>query len=270
MNYIILSVTSLIFIFLFWPLFPQLVRDWLANPDYSHGFLILPLSLYFLWRKRKELIDTPVVPSVFGIFIILAGLILYIFGKMGFQLFLQYISMLVVLFGLVYAQAGRPMAKAAAFPIAYLIFMFPLPQLVYTTVTFHLSILSTKASYLALRLFGINAMREGNIIDLPTCRLVVATPCSGLRSLIVFMAASLAIGFVFQKGIRERVILFIISIPLAVFINTLRLFVTAFIINMLRLTDVPIGIHDRAGDAAAIAGFLILFWLSDFMAKKKK
>ena len=269
MGYLTLSITSILFMLLYWPLFPSLVKEWINFPDYSHGFLILPVSIYFLWRKREELKNAAIAPSAAGIVIILAGLALHILGKLGFQLFLQYCSMLVVLFGLVYAQGGPAIARQAAFPIAYLIFMIPLPQIVYTTVTFHLSLLSTKLSYLVLKLAGVPAAIEGNIIGLPTCRLVVATPCSGLRSIIVFTAASVAIGYLYQKSLKNRAILFASGLALAVLMNTIRLFVTAYIAYIFKLPEVPMTVHDRTGIAVVIAGFGILYWLSDQLAKKR-
>jgi len=262
-------ITTILFILLYLAVFPRLFREWFETDDYSHGFLIPLISIYFLWRKRAELKNTPVSGSAGGIFFIAAGLILYILAKTGSQFFLQACSMLIVLFGLVYAQAGPSIAKKTAFSIAYLIFMIPLPQLVYTTITFHLGLFSTKLTYFLIRALGISAAREGNIIDLPTCRLIVATPCSGLRSLIVFMAASLAIGYIFQKSIAKRALLFGIGIALAVLMNTLRLTVTAFIANMLKLKAIPPVVHDRTGIAVVILGFILLFLINDFLAKRK-
>ena len=264
-----LVITAILFILLYLPLFPHLVKDWIDTPDYSHGFLIPLLSLYFLWRKREELKKTAVSPAGLGVVFVLAGVVVYILGKIGYQLFLQYLSMLVVLFGFVYAEAGWKMAKKIFFSIAYLIFMIPPPDLVYTTVTFHLGLFSTKLAYFFIRLLGINAGREGNIINLPTCQLIVAAPCSGLRSLIVLMAASLAIGYIFQKSIAKRAALFISSIIIAVIMNTARLVATALFAHMLKATVVPQAIHDRAGIVATIVGFGILFFLNDLLAKKK-
>jgi exosortase len=186
---------------------------------------------------------------------------------MGYQDFLQYLSMLIVLFGLVYANLGAAFAKIAFFPISYLIFMIPLPQLVYTNITFHLRLLSTEMAYFLIRLFGIHATRQGNIIELPTCTLVVATPCSGIRGLIVFMAASLALGYLFQKGAAKKLILFIFGIFLALLMNTLRLTLTAATVNMLKLPEVPSYIHDAYGYVVLILGLLILFGASNLLNK---
>ena len=262
-------ITAVLFILLYLPVFPWLLKEWSAMPDYSHGFLIPLVSIYFLWKKREELKKTPISPSAIGFLYVCAGLILYMLARMGFQFFLQAFSMLIVLFGLVYAQAGLALAKKTAFSIAYLIFMIPLPQLVYTTITFHLGLLSTKAAFFFVRLFGIGATREGNIINLPTCQLVVAAPCSGIRGLIIYLAASFAIGYIFQRSILKRVVLVLIAVILAFVMNTVRLLATALIADMLKVTEIPQAIHDRTGIITTIIGFMLLFWINDLLTKKK-
>ncbi len=268
MGYVQLATNIVLFTLLYLPLFPELVTEWMTVEDYSHGFFIPILSIYFLWRNRESLKNTRISPSASGVLFILSGVILYISARMGYQFFLQCFSMLIVLFGLVYAQAGREMAKKTAFSISYLVFMIPLPQLVYTTITFHLRLFSTRLAFFFIKLFGISAMREGNIINLPSCKLVVATPCSGLRSLIVFMAISLALGYIFQKNIKNRVLLFISSIILAVLMNTVRLVSTAYIAYMRNLQEILPSIHDTTGIVVLIIGFLILFTINDLLSRK--
>lgn len=269
MRYAKLAVTSILFILLYLSVFGPLVKEWMSVEDYSHGFLIPLIALYFFWHKRDELKKVPIAPSVTGVVFILAGLTLYIAARVGYQFFLQCLSMLVVLFGIVYAYAGPRMAKKAAFPIAYLIFMIPLPQLVYTTITFHLRLLSTKMAYFVIGLVGISATREGNIINLSTCSLVVANPCSGLRGLIVFMAASLALGYIFQDSVKKRTLLFFSAVALAVVLNTARLVITAFLADILELDKVSAVIHDTTGMVMMILGLFILFALNEFLKKAR-
>jgi len=264
-----LIITVVLFLVLYLPLFPQLIKEWLSNPDYSHGFFIPLLSLYFLWRKKDELKNTAISPSGAGLLMVFSGLILYALALFGYQFFFQCVSMLIVLFGLVYAHGGKELAKKTAFSVFYLIFMIPPPQLIYTTVTFHLGLLATRLAFFLIKLFGVGATRQGNIINLPTCTLVVAAPCSGVRSLLTFMAASLAIGYIFQKDIKKRAILFVSSIALAVVMNTLRLFATGYIAHLQRLPEIPQNIHDTAGIVSIIVGFILLFLINDFLTKKK-
>jgi len=268
MHIINTSVNIILFGLLYFPIFPQLFYEWKDNPDYSHGFIIPIISLYFIWRKRNDFKGTAISPSITGLFVIFLGLLIYSMAKLSGVSSFQYFSMLFVISGLVYAQAGKNMLKKTFFPIFYLIFMFPIPSLLYTTITFRLRLFATYISYTIIRLFGINAAREGNIINLPHCQLIVATPCSGIRSLITFMAASLAIGYIFQENNIKRALLFGFSILLAILMNIIRLVLTAVISHALKVTEVPPSVHDAAGYAVLVIGFLILFVVNDYLKKK--
>ncbi|MCM8790683.1 MAG: exosortase/archaeosortase family protein [Candidatus Omnitrophica bacterium] len=269
MEYIKLAITFLFFALLYLPVVGPLIKEWISVEDYSHGFLIPLISLYFLWHKREDLRKTAVSPSFTGLVFMLSGVTLYLLARAGYQFFLQCFSALIVLFGIIYASAGKEMARKMAFSIGYLIFMIPLPQLVYNNLTFHLRLLSTKLAYLVLMLLGSNATREGNIINLSTCSLVIANPCSGLRGLIVMIAASLAVGYLFQNDIRKRAILFASSFIIAIIVNTARLVVTAITVDIIEAFSVPAVVHDVTGFIAMGIGLVALFWLNDILRKTR-
>ena len=69
-------ISVALFTAIYLPVFPPLVREWIANPDYSHAFLTPFISAYFLWTKREELKKTPVSPSWAGCAVIIAGIAL--------------------------------------------------------------------------------------------------------------------------------------------------------------------------------------------------
>ena len=261
-------ISVALFTAIYLPVFPPLVREWIANPDYSHAFLIPFISAYFLWTKREELKKTPVSPSWAGCAIIIAGIALNLLGRaIANQVFLSRFSMIIVIFGMVYAQAGRQMAKKTAFAVGYLIFMIPPPLMLYTPFTFNLRLFSTRLAFGLLGLIGMNVTMSGNIIDLPTCSLVVENPCSGLRGLIVYMAASLALGYLYQPTVRNRAILFVSAIGLAIAMNMVRLAATAVYSDLMALDRISISAHDAAGLASLAAGLFILFWFNDVLKK---
>ena len=102
MKHVQLIITAIFFIILYFPLYAPLARDWMAQTqNYSHGFLIPFISLFFLWNKKEELKKVPISPSGTGILIILAGLLLYLVAKAGYQFFFQCLSMVVVIFGII-------------------------------------------------------------------------------------------------------------------------------------------------------------------------
>ena len=64
-----------------------LVRQWTADPDYSHGFFVVPLAAFFIWERRDALARTPVRPHLAGLVVLAASLIVFIAGRYGSELF---------------------------------------------------------------------------------------------------------------------------------------------------------------------------------------
>lgn len=260
-------ITLILFLLLFYPLFSPLVKEWSDNPYYSHGFFIPLLSGYFLWTKRKELKKISFDPAGAGIFVVLAGCVMFLLSKLAYQFYLQCTAMVIVLFGLILANMGWSMIRLTTFPILYLVLMIPLPQLVYETITFHMRLFSTELAFFFIKLMAIPATREGNIITLPTAVLIVGNPCSGLRGLISFIVGSLTIGYLFQKSVSKRVILVIFSVFLAIFMNTIRLVALGVITYTMKLEKIPITLHDTEGLVVLVIGLVILFWVNDLLAR---
>ena len=97
---------------LFGPMFVQLVHDWAHDDNYSHGFLIVPIALYFAWERRDRLTSAAPRPSNVGLFVVLAGLAMLVAGTLGAELFLTRVSLLVALAGAVlFSAAGSTCAS---------------------------------------------------------------------------------------------------------------------------------------------------------------
>src|SRR4051812_21912660 len=79
----------------------KLVSGWAHDDNYSHGFLIVPLAVYFAWERRDRLAALAPAPSFAGLAVVLLGLVVLVGGLLGAELFLTRISVLIVLAGLV-------------------------------------------------------------------------------------------------------------------------------------------------------------------------
>jgi len=205
------------------PVLAHLARQWWDEPDYSHGFLVPLFSAYLLWRRRDALRQVALRPSWMGMPILCASLCLLITGSLGAELFLQRISLLGVITGLVVWCWGWQMARAAAFPIALLLLMIPLPGVVYYQLVFPLQIMATRLAtwFLhAINLFPV--LREGNILVLPSNRLEVAEACSGLRSLLSLLTITVIYAYLAEQNNFTRWILCLLVLPIAVFGNAGR------------------------------------------------
>ena len=95
---------------------PGLVRQWAAEEDYTHGFLILPLALYFVWERREALKALEPRPAALGAVLLSLGLLMLVVGRVGAELFLQRSSLIVVIAGLTWLILGTSVPARARLP----------------------------------------------------------------------------------------------------------------------------------------------------------
>lgn len=257
-----INITSIILFlcaigFLYWNTIFEMVKDWYNDENYSHGFLIPVISGYFLWQKKDILKSIPASPSTSGFFILISGIGIYLIGYLSGEQFTMRFSMLIVLAGAVVFTYGIGFFKAVSFPFIYLLFMIPLPYLIYDSVAFPLKLLVSKVSVEFLSLIGILVMREGNIIHLADTTLEVADACSGIRSIISLLALSTAIAYLTQKGWIKRLILILLAVPIAVFVNSIRVIVTGILAEKYGARAAEGFFHEFAG--------LVIFGIAIFI-----
>ena len=212
------------FLFTYYPTLLSLIQTWSSSDDYSHGFFIIPVSIYLLWTKRDELTETPVRPSNWGGILIVASLLLYILARLAGIATLASLSIVPLVFGIVIYLFGFSVFKKCLFPVAFLIFMVPVPSQIYSSLTNPLQLIVSKSSVWGASLLTIPLLREGNIIHLPDRTLQVVQACSGLRSLMMLLTLSALFGYLTLKSNFLRAILFITGVPAAIMVNIFRVF----------------------------------------------
>ena len=222
-----LLLLSILLFGIYFQVLVELVSQWWDDPNYSHGFLIPLVSGYLIWRRRQNLKSIPLKKSNLGLLILIAGLGIYIVGTAAAEYFTVRFSLVVVISGLVLYFGGRQFFKEIWFPLVFLLFMIPIPYVIYYTISFPMQLFSTRLASSVVHLTGIPAVRQGNIIHLPNYSLEVVEACSGLRSLISLSALGAIFAYLTQKTTFSRTLLFLLSIPIAIGANVFRLFVTA-------------------------------------------
>jgi exosortase len=211
------------------PVLGSLARQWWQDPNYAHGFLVPLFASYAFWRERANWRDVAFKPSHGGFLIILFAVSLFILGTAGMELFTTRFSLLVVVCGIVVFLTGWQMLRSIAFPISYLVFMIPLPAVIYYQLTFPLQLLASRLGTHGLVALGVHTVREGNLLILPNCTLEVVEACSGVRSLLSLLAAAVAYGYLAEPSTWKRCALAVSAIPIAVASNGLRLVATGML-----------------------------------------
>lgn len=199
-----------------------LVRQWASDDNYSHGFFVIPLALYFAWTRRDQLARAATAPGVTGLVLIAGSLLVWMAGKLGSELFLTRVSLVGVIAGTIWFVWGRHHVRILAFPILFLLLMIPLPSILFNQVAFPLQLVASQVGERAIAAAGIPVLREGNVLHLPARTLEVAEACSGIRSLVSLLFLAVVLGRFTDLGTGGRVLLALGAVPIAIVANAAR------------------------------------------------
>jgi exosortase D (VPLPA-CTERM-specific) len=205
-----------------------ILYDW-SREDYSHCALIPFVILYLIWEKRERLITLAPEPSWLGMIPFVVGIGLFWVGELGGEFFTMYVSLLLVVVGLLWLHLGWQKIKSMGFALFIALTMFPFPNLINAKVLVKLKLISSQLGVAMLQMYGISAYREGNIIDLGFTQLQVVDACSGMRYVLPLMVLSLLLAYWFKGSLWKKAVIFFSSLPLAVLVNSLRIALTGIL-----------------------------------------
>jgi exosortase len=200
----------------------DLVRQWASDDNYSHGFLVVPLAIYFGWQRRAALAAAERRPSLLGLVVVLAGVGLLVIGVAASELFLSRISLPVVLAGCIAFLFGVQHLRVLALPLGFLLLMIPLPTILFNQIAFPLQLFASGIGEVALRSAGVPVVRDGNVLELATLRLEVVEACSGIRSFVSLLMLAVVIGQFGHLSPRRTWALAAATVPVAVAANAAR------------------------------------------------
>ena len=209
----------------------ELVRRWIAQEEYSHGFLIPVIAAWLLWTRRDALFASIGRPSWTGPVLILLAAVMHILGKLSALFILSQAGFIVALIGVVLGLGGYSLFKVTFIPIIFLIFAIPLPYVVDAALSLRLQLISSELGTFFIRMFQIPVYLEGNVIDLGIYKLQVVEACSGLRYLYPLMSLGFLTAHLFQAPFWQRALVFLSTIPITIVMNSFRIGLVGVLVN---------------------------------------
>ncbi len=216
---------------LYVPLYITLANTLWQNEEYAHGPIILAIILWMTWQGRSKLLDAGQKKSSnSGAIILILGLILYAVGNsQGISIF-EVGSQIPVLLGILLIIYGTSVAKHFWFPLLFLLFLIPLPDLVIDTLTGPLKQMVSVLAENILYQFGFPVARSGVMLSIGQYQLLVADACSGLNSMFSLSALGLFYTYLIKrKGWLPNTALLMSVIPIAFFANVIRVILLVLI-----------------------------------------
>ncbi|MEI4473721.1 VPLPA-CTERM-specific exosortase XrtD [Frigidibacter sp. MR17.24] len=255
----------------FWLGFVSLAQAW-STPEYSHGPLIPLISLYLYLRELRNNTTTfghrtaaaaAAAPGrrIYwpGIAVLLAGLAVAILGTLMRIPDIVTYAIIIWCMGVVLVVFGWHEGKAHWAPVLHLVFMLPLPQMLYWKLTIVLQLVSSELGVWFIRLADVPVFLEGNVIDLGVYKLQVAEACSGLRYLFPILSFSYLTAILYRGPFWHKALLFVMAAPLTVFMNSFRIGVIGVMVNSYGIEQAEGFLHFFEGWIIFLSCIAILF-----------
>lgn len=284
----VLALTTAL-VFAYATVLAKLGQDWWNDENYSHGLLIPAIIGYILWSQKERFAAAASPRAALGVASVLLALLALWAGTAGAELFIQRISLVLMLVGVVLYFWGFRLLKLLIVPFLLLLLAIPIPAIIFNKIAFPLQLFASRCAVWAMSLFDIPVLRQGNVIELmplgarETKRLEVVEACSGIRSLMTLVTlavvfayfthprggdtgngadaspASRLVSRVKTYGFWRSTLLVSSAVPIAIFTNALRVSGTGVLAHYYG-TQVADGFfHSFSGWVIYVVAFVLLF-----------
>lgn len=244
----------------------SMVAIWYEIETYTHGFVILPLSLWLIWHKRAHLAAYTPQPTAALMLFVVGSLVIWSLARLiGVQV-IEQLSLVALLITSVATLIGWQVAKFLAFPLLFLLFAVPMgedlvPPMMEYTATFTVT---------ALKLTGIPVYRDGLWFSVPSGNWSVVEACSGVRYLIASITLGVMYAYITYHTLWKRLLFVVLSAAVPIFANGVR----AYMIVMIgHLSDMKYAVGvDHLIYGWVFFGFVmfLLFWIGSYWQEEEE
>jgi exosortase D (VPLPA-CTERM-specific) len=240
-----------------------LVEGW-GTPEYSYGPLVPVLSAYMFLRQLRDMpADTgPATDRGPGIAVLALALLLGGVGRMVQISDLVAYAIILWVAGTVLICFGWRVGKQFWPPVLHLVFMLPLPGVLYYGLSTYLQGVSSHLGVYFLELVRVPVFLDGNVIDLGVYKLQVAEACSGLRYLFPILSFSYFFSTLYRGPFWHKLVLLLAAGPITVLMNSIRIAIAGVVVNQYGTAFVEGLSHFLEGWVIFVVCILLLFLLT--------
>ena len=235
-------LASAFFFAAYLPALRLLFEVWVKSEEYSHAFLTLPIIIFTVWKKRKQLLPVPDKYTLIGFCLAFISTTFYLFSLLTQVQSLIFLSLILTFLGITVYLYGIQVIIILFTPFVLLLLLIPIPEQLYTLLTFPLQLLVSQSSEFLINLLDIPLLRQGNIMHLPNRSFEVVEACSGMRSVLSLLNLSVIMGYFMLYRNSSKILLFAACIPIAILVNIVRivLIILAYYYFQIDLTEGPL------------------------------
>jgi exosortase A len=238
----------------------SIVGIWNSSETFAHGYVIVPISLWLVWRRRENFAAFPPTPYWPALLLLAAAGAAWLTARVGEVQVVQQYAFASMIPIIALALLGRRLASSLAFPLLFVLFAVPFGEI------FVAPLINFTADFTvaAIRLTGIPVLRSGTRFELPSGTWSVVEACSGVRYLISSITLGCLYAYLTFRTTSKRLMFIGVSVIVPVIANGLR----AYMIVMIGHLS---GMKLAVGVDHLIYGWLffglvmfIMFWIGSF------
>src|SRR6056297_19371 len=254
-----------LFLFAFWPTLVWLETQWRNEPDYSHGYIVIPLSIALLWMRWDSFPGLRKQVDWRGLSLIGLAIGMRVLGRLAYMDFMDGWALVPLVAGICWLLCGWPATRWAAPAILFLIMLVTPPYRAESLLSWNLQGVATSISTAMLRIIGQPAIAEGHTIWVGDNQLMIEQACSGLRIFVGMFALAFFWAATVKRSWLDRVVVLAAVVPMALFVNSLRITVTGYLYGWFTSPGSRHVIHDWSGylmipAAAGLLWLVKVFW----------
>lgn len=203
----------------------SIVSIWNSSETFAHGYAILPISMWLIWRRRDRFATIPARPWTPGLALLALAGAGWLLARMGeVQVVMQYAFVAMIPLAAL-AMLGPRLAGALAFPLAFLMLAVPFGEV------FVAPLINLTADFTvwAVQATGIPVLRNGTRFELPTGSWSVVEACSGVRYLISSFTLGCLYAYLTYRTLGKRLLFVAVSIVVPIVANGLRAYMIVMI-----------------------------------------
>ena len=245
---------------LYWETVASMAAIWSRSETFTHGYLILPISLFLIWQRRHELARYTPKPDLRPAILLPLFGVVWLLAHYASVLVIEQLAMVAMIPVVVWTLLGGQIAWALAFPLFFLFFAVPMgeeliPPLMDFTADFTVAM---------LQLTGIPVFREGTFFEIPSGHWSVVEGCSGVRYLIASVTLGCLYAYLTYRSPVRRTVFVILSFVVPIVANGLRAYM---IVMIAHLSDMRLALgvdHFIYGWVFFGIVMLLLFWVGSY------
>jgi exosortase len=258
---LVLILVACSLVLLYGPTVRWLLDRWTMSVWHNgHGLFIPPVVAYYAHQELRDVRHLPASASAWGFVLLGAALVLHVFDVGMHTQLLSAFSIVVALPGLSLLFLGPERTRRILIPLAFLLFMLPIPLGFTEHIHLWLRHLATNAAVSIFHWVGVPAYAEETVLYLPNSGLLVADACSGFSTLYAAIAIACLAAYT-MFGWRRRLLVLGLAVPLAVGANILRVALLGLLVYWRGTYVLETWIHSASGILTFALALPPLLWL---------